>query len=642
MHGPDSPRLSEVLPKSVDLASSDSRACWLGLRDRARVQAYGSDMWNLQMNRRGALVRYRSSQQRGPCFLTALGTAVAMLGLCVLGMGVLGGCGSDGPEGQAVAIGEPQWPDASPAEQATFDFTKAEILERLVRKLSGSTTSNAWNFSKIVMSRPEDPELRAALINFASGQGLAVGETAPLRNAIEVMERSAHTAYSDFLVSLEKHGSPEIRDAAMKALIACADKKAVERFLRRFDSANIREQSQYLRIFAKKLDAARAARVFTRVIAGQYQGERLASMREQVLVALEQKGVPKLTIRSSMSENLGGYRGAQRLRAAKLLASAGGEQGRSLLVSVLRDSKSPQEKAMAILALAETAPEEALPHVVGLSLEENPVVQEAVATLLGRVQDENAVRTLEVMSSFADRRVHLAALRGLKGRGVEASLGRSLEGILVDTGTGLRQDLEDVIQAGSPAAVKPIRERLAKTRGSDRRPFLHALGMLRRVEAVPVLLEEFARPPVLLSKSLELDSVSYSMLMIANIPGAELELWPVYERLSAAGTKGPSAAAETKERALRRAHVLSTLARLAMLDVRTPEGIARGKAIYQRFRELVRNPATPERERLLVLSMLKPDLRVADALWLKRLLRKEKTESSTWRRKLNDFLSEYF
>lgn len=124
------------------------------------------------------------------------------------------------------------------------------------------------------------------------------------------------------------------------------------------------------------------------------------------------------------------------------------------------------------------------------------------------------------------------------------------------------------------------------------------------------------------------DTIRYPAILLTNIPESEPQLWKAYDALP--------------KDEVRRSHLLETLANMAASASEHGDE-ARQQRIYERFRKLLFEAATPLRDRLQVLSYLKRQLSLEDSMKLKRLLKKESTaKDRDFLTRLNDFLWEFF
>ena len=97
-------------------------------------------------------------------------------------------------------------PELSPRAKVVWDYSRTQVVGRLVERLRGATSLRAWRFCKLVLSRAcDDEEVQQALIQYLEKHLLTRGEDAPARNAMEVMRRSKSAVFSPVLLRATRH-----------------------------------------------------------------------------------------------------------------------------------------------------------------------------------------------------------------------------------------------------------------------------------------------------------------------------------------------------------------------------------------------------------------------------------------------------
>ncbi|PIE21944.1 MAG: hypothetical protein CSA62_14845 [Planctomycetota bacterium] len=546
-----------------------------------------------------------------------------------------------------VSIAPPPPALDSPSKAAPYLFSRSEQIDRLVEKLVGQGSSASWNFAKTFIKEQDDPELSRALIRFFERCRLNTGDNAGLRTTIQVMSSSGLQVYAQPLADMDRHPDQSVRDEAMKALIRCASPEVVDDFVARFQKVDVRRRSQFMRIFALKLEPVRAVPLLRAELGARLSPERAATMQKQVLRALEQPGVPKELIRGALKGFIAGFPASQRLEAAKLLHKAGGAEGRVILLRLLEDAKEPDTRTMYLLALAEGEAPEAVPLAEALSDSDKPTVLMGVASFFGSIlarqgekAPENLRRTLEFLAEHESPPVRQAAVRALGDRGRALVLPRLEASIRNGSGTELREAIEGAIALQSEELIPVLIERLQAAKGPERRIFLQGLGRIGKAPGIEPLVAEFLAPPVYLQAENGIDSVSYAALMLGNIPSAANRMLRLYAELGGvdeAGKRLPkSKQIQVPQRKLRRSLVRNTLALLAQQKL-APE-------LKQRLRQQFLAQVEFEKDagdRMHALSLVKAKMKLADLTWLVSLLR-AKDQDPEFARRLNDFLWEYF
>jgi hypothetical protein len=557
-------------------------------------------------------------------------------------------------------IQAPRLGEASPPQSKPYAFSRSERIERVVGKLLGNTSNAAWNQSKELLAREEDPEVQRALLAFLDEQRLRSGETAGLRNAIQVMGRSEESAYGAALLGLESYPAQDVRDEAMRALIYCAGPQELATMAERYPKVDERRRAQYMRVFALRLEPAEAGRLIRKDLTAQLSPQRAGTMREQALIALEQEGVPLETIRASLSGLIGSFGPKQRDRVLLLLHRAGDPEAREELVRELRAAPDAQRQARRIVMLSEGPAQSAKSAVLERSNSEDVQVLLAVAQFLGSKNSlggdeageerERSERLLEFLASNANESVRRAALEALGPKGRAVLIPQIEKRIRQDTGTTLRLAVSDAIYLRAGELVPALTARLAEAQGGGRRLFIQGLGQVGSAGAIEPLVAEFLAQPQMLNEQSGLDTVTYAALQLANIPESVTRLIELHGELGGVGSDGELGKAtelggDAETRALRRGHLRNSILMAAQVEIEGEEAQQRIAAVRSFLFAVAEKPG-PAVERLHALSLLKRLMSLDESQRLVRLLQELRADPSgpdgEFMRLLNDFLWEFF
>jgi HEAT repeat protein len=517
---------------------------------------------------------------------------------------------------------------ASPSTQAAYSFSKPEAIQRVVEKVSGNTTARAWRFAKSFCVRSKELSLKEALLRYGEKQLLGNPDSSPLRNVIQILGDRGEKDASPFLRKALDHSHPGVRTDALRALAQCADKTTILLLEKGFATFSPSGQALVLKILANRGEVKETVRFFRGILDGKIAPERRSGLHSELLDALKRAKRPQLSLRTLRGKILAF---PQNLRAvvAMELHRSGGEEGRVFLLQALQKAKTAAFRAGLVNALAEQVPEASLREIEVLAGDKEALVRGAVTGFFAKIPGKRSTAILEVLASDPDLSVRRGAFRGLRGR--STSVFSDVLGELREaTGTKFRILRDLCIEARIPGLVPIIEERIQRTKGTQGlRPLLQALGHLRSKEGIAVLIKVFRSKPKWLSKKNGIDTLSYSALMLANIPESEEALIDLFGQIQGD--------------LLRRSHILGALADLALLSSNA-EGLARGRRIHQFFREKVLfYSQSPLRERIQVLGYLKGSLNFRDWARLKKVVQsasdQEQNKFSAW---VQDFLWEFF
>ncbi|MCB9919593.1 MAG: hypothetical protein H6832_14415 [Planctomycetes bacterium] len=526
-------------------------------------------------------------------------------------------------------------PRLSPRATEVWDYSRTQVIERMVERLRGATSLEAWRFSKLALARCcDDEEVRATLVRYLEKNLLTRGEDAPARNAMEVMRRSKRTEFSPALMRASEHGIRQISEDAISALESCADETAVQSLLRSFATRYLRAQVLVLRVIANRGSAEVAVPFLRKLLDGQVILQDLPTLTAAVLETFDH-GAPPAVVRGTLAGKLRLFPNSAGELAAKLLHKAGDDEGRFALLRMLEQQEDPVRRGGLVESLALRDAAASLDEVLALVADSKDAAPRlALARFLAAIPDgsdkeESVVAMLEVLANDDVRDVELAALAALRGRSKPVT-DRLVSLLQTADGSQLRIVLQSLIEAADPRAVPAIAARLEKAEGRDRQIYVQALGRMGTKASLPYLAEVLTGSSIDFGR--DVDSVAYAAIVTTNILEAEPALWRVYESMPTDTSQGLAV----------RSHVLKTLANLAKAP--GEDESARLERIHERFRDILFDPKQPASERLLCLDYLRGGtLGIDDALRLGRRMRRDDSFApDELLGRFNDFLTEYF
>ncbi|MCA8970138.1 MAG: hypothetical protein KDC95_10155 [Planctomycetes bacterium] len=526
-------------------------------------------------------------------------------------------------------------PRLSPRATEVWDYSRTQVIERMVERLRGATSLEAWRFSKLALARScDDEEVRATLVRYLEKNLLTRGEDAPARNAMEVMRRSKRIEFSPALMRASEHGIRQISEDAISALESCADETAVQSMLRSFATRYLRAQVLVLRVIANRGSAEVAVPFLRKLLDGQIVLQDLPTLTAAVLETFDH-GAPPEVVRGTLAGKLRLFPNTAGELAAKLLHEAGDDEGRFALLRMLEQQEDPIRRGGLVESLALRDPAASLDAVLTLVADSKHAAPRlALARFLAAIPDgsekeESVVAMLEVLANDEVRDVELAALDALRGRSKPVT-DRLVSLLQTADGSQLRIVLQSLIEAGDPRAVPAIAARLEKAEGRDRQIYVQALGRMGTKASLPYLTAVLTGPSIDFGR--DVDSVAYAAIVTTNILEAEPALWRVYESMSTDTSQGLAV----------RSHVLKTLANLAKAP--GDDEAARLDRVHARFRDILFDSKQPASERLLCLDYLRGGtLGIDDALRLGRRMRRDDSFApDELLGQFNDFLTEYF
>lgn len=554
--------------------------------------------------------------------------------LALLALGVLG-CGREPDAGKGGARQEPSsataatpairfpvWiadlPIAVPLSPhrggVAYERTRVQMLEQVARNLQGNVSRDAWLLAKEFFARLDRDTAVPLLVEAAARASLRPELAEWLQNVVEAMGTLGDPRCNDTLLAALGHPRESVRDAAMRALVSCGDEAAVLAAYGKLPTLGGRGHFDWIRAACARLREQRVA-VFQRVLADPAWQPFYDKIVAELAV------VPPAEVVAIVEPLFGRIRGPLRFQIAGLLHAKGDPRGTMVLREAL---KQPEAKGrLATLeALRGGAIGAFLSDVLALSVDEDPQVREAVVRLIHGIEGEQVTRVLATLALDPSAAVRRAALWSQSRRGERGQIEDLVAELRTASGTRLRATLEDLAAAGDPTALPAIAERMRQAPREEMREYLQAIAYSRAPEALPILRDLFLGPEQVVGRDPGRTTVTYLPTLMANLTGSEAALLELFRALP-------------RDDHRRRAVMLhETL--LAMTLNASPQARA---ALFAHFRLLVRDRAEIPQIRMLALFCLRRDLRIEDALEVRKLAA---AEEPAMRHAFEDFLHEFF
>ena len=496
-----------------------------------------------------------------------------------------------------------------------YPRTASQALEQVVKNLSGSCTQDAWHFARDFFKRaPADAE--ELLISEMERSFLAPDRGEIVENIVDAMGAAARPVFAPSLLRATTHSREGVRSKSMAAMVFSGTKESVLAARKNWDKLDPR----------CKLDWVRAA--------PRYLGDELVPIFHEILETSDLQYLHKEVqnqIRTMPAEKAIAivkplYERANKenkLYYALILHQKGDKAGTIVMRDAMR-SDQPGLKAAVLEACAGTDFEWLLPEVLKCSNDDDAGVRRAAAIALGSVPGKNVDNVLEVLGLDRDDQVRRVALFWLRKRGQRKLLDETVAAIPTASGTRLRTLIEDASAAADGAAVPAIMSRYEQVRAQsppEARDLLRTVAFMRAPEAFEPLAKVFLGPIYNFDPAGRLNSRDYAATLLANLTGEEPRVLALYESIP-------------KSDPARRVLALHTLGNLATHAARES-----AELIYSKYRALVADRSEEPQVRMLALTYLRKDMRLEDAIKVKKML---EGEDEPMRRALNDFLFEFF
>ncbi|MCC6782933.1 MAG: HEAT repeat domain-containing protein [Planctomycetes bacterium] len=530
------------------------------------------------------------------------------------------GAASDAPKPVAPPItltpwhadfpGAPTRPHLSPREPGrTYDRTRRQALEAVVRKAAGAGTKESWRFARDFCGRLAGED--ASVMVEALDRALQTKEESDwAENLLGSLATAKVPAAADAILRALESPRDALRDAAMEALVGCGTLESVRvagGMIDRVGTRGIKAWADAARRFLppeeiiagyrRILADARAANVHSPVA-----DAALLLPIDQALAVFEAFGddVPILV----------------RTRLVALHQATGDTAAELALREMLR-SKDPavRREAVAVLPLARL--DDLLHELLQLSTDPDPMVRLGLVAVLGKQSGEDVDLTLDSLAVDSSAEVRRAALAQLVLRQRRGVLDDLVQTVRTGTGAGMSLAIQDLVAARDPGVIPPLVERLNSAPDAEKDSFLRAIALTTAAQAFAPLRDVFLAVGTSDAKRLGLIAT-----LIPNCRGAEGEMLEFFRALPKADY-------------VRRALLMNALANVALdrgaVEVAAP--------IFAELRRVFADTSELPQIRLFALEVLRRDLTLDDQVRLRAMLR---TEAPGMREVLQDFLFEFF
>lgn len=501
-----------------------------------------------------------------------------------------------------------------------YGSTSGQTLERVVAKLEGSCSHDAWKDAHRYFQRA--PQTAIAPLIEALDAALLRSERADMvENVVEAlgaMGRHRDDGVARALMRAFEHPKDGIRNKVVRALVNAGNADTVRQMQAVFGAIERRAQSAWVEAVCRYLPYEEIEPI-------------LRDLLTKTMYIYLRPSTIKLVLQLPVdtAARLLGPLWAEaptelRLPIAGVLHRVGDPRGTHFLRELLR-SEAANARVDGLTLLAQAASDDAafVDEALRLSDDGDWGVREAAVGVLRSVPGENIDNALTVLGMDEQTEVRRAALAALRERGVRPLLDGLIERVRTGSGTKLRAAVADLMAAGDAGALPAVVDRLRQTPFTEIRLFLQALANSGLAAAFDPLVEVFTgeeRPLPEVAGGAE-TTVSYIATLLPNLVVAHDRLPELFQRLDRADHR-------------RRAAALWAIASSTLVG---GEGFRR--RAFEILRAVVADGGELPQMRLFALDLLRPDLSLDDVSRLTSMLA---TEEPPMRRALNSFLFEFF
>ncbi len=516
------------------------------------------------------------------------------------------------------------YPLAMPAVRkpgAWYDKSRRAALRQVAANLEGACSAEAWRMAREFFDLCQD-EAQSLLI-----ETMDRGLTQPQRhstlalNTVKAMGRVKNPAYADALLRALEYPDLTIREAAVTAMIKAGNADVVRRVGGYFHQLSLKERLSWMKACVAHLP-----------------DEELVPILTDFLTKIEHSHMRLPTIQECMK--------LPAARGAKLLSRAYDDLTKDLQVMVapvfhavgdprglgtLRQAIRGKDRALQVLAVQGVRRGKVAPlvdDILELTNQELIVDDADVALLVAIIQTLQKVpgdRIRDVMLMFTTAvaaPVRQAAYQALFQRGETRALDELLEVARTSTGMQRNNAIADLVACGYDKVLPLVMESYRKASGTDRMWYIRGLATSGNKAAFAHLKEIFMEPERRFSARDPHTNVTFMGVQFSNMSESIYEILGLLESLPRAEYR-------------RRAALVHALSNVAGLH--DDERWARD--VYAALRRIVHNRKDIPQLRILALQYLLKDLRLEDAMELKRGLSAERPQMRSY---FSDYLFEYF
>lgn len=519
--------------------------------------------------------------------------------------------------------GDFPYPPAMPAVRkpgAWYDRSRAAALRKVADNLEGGCSQDAWRMAREFFDRCQD-EAKDLLIE-TMDRGLTQQHHRTLAlNAVKVMGRVKNDAFADALLRAVEFPDPSIREAAITSMIKGGNAEVVRKIQGYYLQLSLKERLHWMKASIAHLPDTELAPILKDLVTKtEHSHMRLPAIQECI------KMPPARTVRL-LADAYDDLPLALQVIVAPAFHAVGDPRGLGTLRKAIRgDDRKLQ--AVAVEGVGRGKIEPLLDEILELTNQERAATPEDVAlrvaiiNTIRKVPGQRVNDVLLIYTVDVNVLVRQAAYQALHLRGEDDALEELVK--VARTGTGLQRTnaIADLVSCRYEKVVPILKEAHRTSNAADQMAYIRELARFGSPPAFAVMKEIFMAPERELPTQSLHTNVTFLGIQLSNMEESVDEILVLLESLP-----------RTEYR--RRAALVHALANAAGAYY----GESWSKDVYRRLRQIMLDRKAVPQLRLLALQYLLKDLRLDDAMELKRALARE---SRPMRSYFSDYLSEYF
>ncbi|MHC4921419.1 MAG: hypothetical protein ACYTKC_17760 [Planctomycetota bacterium] len=504
---------------------------------------------------------------------------------------------------------------------AWYNRSRTEALRKVAANLEGACSQNAWRMAKEFFDRCQ--EETADLLIETMDRGLTERNRNDLAlNTVKVMGRIKNPVFADALWRAFQYPDATIRQEAVRSLIRGGNATVVRKVTGYFEQLSMRARLDWMKACVAQLPDAELAAIMKDLLTRAEYGYMQGPAVQQCLKMPPARAVKMFgPVYDDLTGNV-------QLSAAGMFHAVSDPRGLGTLRKAMR-AKNRGLQTVAVLAAARGKVEPLLDDILELTSQDlttskaDVALLVAILTTIQRVPGERVNDVLLMFTTTAHHQVRQTAYQVLKRRGETMALDELLE--VARTGTGIQQSnaIADLISCQHEQVVPLLVEHYKKAGPKEQIRRIRDIAMSGTKAAFEPMKAILMEPEHTLPSKSGYTNVTFLGIHFSNLHRSTAAVIGLLKSLP-------------RQDYRRRAALVHALANVA--GARSDEPWT--KDVYAALRHIIFDRKEIPQMRLLALDYLRKDLRVEDAMNLKRGLRKK--ESRAMRSYLSDYLFEYF
>jgi len=503
---------------------------------------------------------------------------------------------------------------------AWYSKSRMAALRQVAANLEGTCSPAAWHMAKEFFDRCQD-EAQAVLIeNMDRGLTQKLHGTLAL-NTVKVMGRVKNPTYADALLRAVEHPDASIREQGVASLVKGGNADVVRKVGGYYLQLTLKERLNWMKACLAHLPDQELVPILRDLMSKQEHSYMRLPALEECLKMSPARAVKLLSpAYDDLPEQL-------RMMAAPAFHAVGDPRGLGTLRMAMRGSNRALQ-AVAVDGARSGKIEPLVDEILQLTNQDltnsndDVVLLVAIMNTLQKVPGDRVRDVLLMYTAAVAAPVRQAAYQALYQRGETRELDELLKLARAGTGTQRANAIADLVSCRYEKVLPVMMEFYKKAAATEQMWYIRELARYGSKPAFAPMKKIFMEPERKLPTRSDYTTVTFLGIQFSNMHESIDEIIGLLESLP-------------RQDYRRRAALVHAVANVAGARSDDPWT----KDVYAALRRIVFNPKEVPQLRLLALDYLRKDLRLEDAMNLKRALRKESPQMRSY---FSDYLLEYF